>query len=272
MPMKPTDLETFEAYKAAMRAAASHIKDNTPFCLYSDVQIPDKSKKVHTLKPFLVVGSALNVITPMLADLKGGKKFLASGHCSLEKGKISFEALRGKVDYGHIKSQATIFKDVLGKEIHIPSGHEEKGEEAGGADQKVAAAQPAKLTQAAAHWSGVRTTVDAKIQELKQAVKAHYAKAHPELVKEIDKNMAKLDGVLGKLDHRLTDALKACATAAEGARQAELKKTEAILNEFKKTVQSERLIAHMDQNPFGVRTNLKQTIIDSLTQAERSIA
>ena len=121
MPLKAQDLQTFEAYKKAIRAAASQIKDNTPFCLYSDVEIPDASKKAHTLRPFLVVGSPANAITPMLKDLHGGKKLSCSGFCSMESGKISLEAKSGSVNYGLFKSQATIFKDLLGKEILIPA-------------------------------------------------------------------------------------------------------------------------------------------------------
>jgi len=121
MPLKAQDLQTFEAYKKAIRAAASQIKDNTPFCLYSDVEIPDASKKAHTLRPFLVVGSPATAITPLLKDLHGGKKLSCSGFCSLESGKISLEAKSGAVNYGLFKSQATIFKDLLGKEILIPA-------------------------------------------------------------------------------------------------------------------------------------------------------
>jgi len=121
MPLKAQDLQTFEAYKKAIRAAASQIKDNTPFCLYSDVEIPDASKKAHTLRPFLVVGSPANAITPLLKDLHGGKKPLCSGFCSLESGKISLEAKSGALNYGLFKSQATVFKDLLGKEILIPA-------------------------------------------------------------------------------------------------------------------------------------------------------
>ena len=265
MQLTTHDFQTFEAYKKAMRAAASQIRDKTPFCIYSDVQLPDASKKMHILKPFLVVGSPPNAITPMLKDLHGSKTIACSGLCSLQGGKISLTAKSGKVNYGVLKSQATVFKELLGgKEILHPSP------DAGAAAKP--APHPAKLTEAALHWHGVRTTVDTKIKELKQAVKAHYAKAHPELLKEIDKNMLKIDAILDKLDHRLTDSLKAGAASNEAAREAELRKTRAILNEYKRVVESERLIAHIDQNPFGVKTNLKQTILDSLKRAEQSMA
>jgi len=121
MPLKAQDLQTFEAYKKAIRASASQIKDNTPFCLYSDVEIPDASKKSHMLRPFLVVGSPATAITPMLKDLHGGRKLSCSGLCSLENGKIRLEAKSGAVNFGLFKSQATVFKDLLGKDILIPA-------------------------------------------------------------------------------------------------------------------------------------------------------
>jgi len=278
MQLKPQELQTLEAFKKASRAAAGQIKENTPFCIFSDVHLPDSSKKLHVLKPFLVVGSPPQVILPMLKDLKGNKKLVASGLCSLQSGKLSFVAKSGKVDYGLFKSQATHFKELLGKEILIPPP--------GGAavqnppDAKTPANQPpdpkvtqrhVKMTEAALHWTGTRTTVDSRVNQLKQAVKAHYSK-HPAALKEIDKIMVKIDTTLGKLDHRLTDSLKAVTTASPAAHEAELRKTLAILAEYKKVVQSDPLIDHIDKNPFGVNTNLKGTLMDSLNKAEHSMA
>ncbi|HEX3742976.1 MAG TPA: hypothetical protein VHW09_03575 [Bryobacteraceae bacterium] len=134
MPLKAQDLQNYEAYKKATHAAASQIKKDTPFCLYSDVEIPDASKKMHTLRPFLVVGSPANAVTPLLKDLHGGKKPTASGLCSLDNGKISFVAKSGKVEYNLLKSQATLFKELLGKEIMMPGA---------GGGAAVAAAKPA---------------------------------------------------------------------------------------------------------------------------------
>ena len=68
MTVKPADLQTYEAYKKAMRAAASQIKDNTPFCIFNDVETPDASKKPHVWKAFLVVGTPAGTVTPMLKE------------------------------------------------------------------------------------------------------------------------------------------------------------------------------------------------------------
>jgi hypothetical protein len=271
MLLKAQDLKTFEAFKKASRAAASQIKDNTPFCAFTDVQMLDESQKVHLLKPFLVVGSPINVITPFLKDLKGTKKPLCSGLCSLEQGKISLVAHKGKLDQGLLKSHAPIFKDLFGKEVQIAAaGSHEPGQQ-GGAVQP-AAVQQAKLTQAALHWGGTKDMVDARIKELERAVKAHYAQAAPELIKEIDKTMKKINATLGKLDHRLTESLKVCAAANGAARDSELKKAHNVLEEYKRIVKSEQMIAHIDRNPFGVKTNLQGSLTDSLNKAEQSMA
>jgi hypothetical protein len=278
MQLKPQELQTLEAFKKASRAAAGQVKENAPFCIFSDVQLPDSSKKLHVLKPFLVVGSQPQVILPMLKDLKGSKKLVASGLCSLQAGKLSLVAKSGKVDYGSLKSQTALFKDLLGKEILIPPPGGAVGQNP--ADAKTPANKPpdpevaqrhVKMTEAALHWTGTRTAVDSKINQLKQAVKAHYSK-HPAALKEIDKIIVKIDTTLGKLDRRLTDSLKAVTTASPAAHEAELRKTRAILAEYKKVVQSDPLIDHIDKNPFRVKTNLKVTLMDSLNKAEHSMA
>ncbi len=120
MSLNAQDFHNYEAYKKAMRAASGHIGNNTPFCLFSDVQLPDAAHKVHIFKPFLVVGAPASTIAPFLRDLHGSKQISAGGVCSIEDGKISLEAKSGTLNFALLKSQESIFKDVLGKEILIP--------------------------------------------------------------------------------------------------------------------------------------------------------
>jgi hypothetical protein len=261
MPLTPHDLQTFENYKKAMKTAASNIRGkDTPFCIYSEVQIPDTKGKLIIVKPFLVVGTPVNAVTPLLKNLHGSKTVACSGSCSIEGDKISFVSKSGTLNHGQIKPHVL---NLLGKNILDPA-------HAGAGTKK--APEPAKLTQAAVHWHGARTIADAKIKDLKRAVTAHYAKASPGLLKQIDKSMSKIDAILDKLDHRLADSLKASAATNEAARQNELRKTKAILDEYKRIVQSEQMIAHIDKNPFKVNTNLKQTLLDSLKKAEESMS
>ena len=76
----------------------------------------------------------------------------------------------------------------------------------------------AVLAKAPEVWHGTRDIVDKNIEALKKAVRGEYAHEHPDLLKEIDDNMEKLDGILDKLDHRLADSLaKAHAAKDEAA-------------------------------------------------------
>ena len=83
---------------------------------------------------------------------------------------------------------------------------------------------------------------------------------------------SKLDGILDKLDRRLADSLdKARAAKDAAARSAELRNSKSLLADYIKYVKAEPMIAHIDSNPFGVKTNLKQNLTTSLTQMAQAI-
>jgi hypothetical protein len=129
----------------------------------------------------------------------------------------------------------------------------------------------AELAKAPDVWHGMRKVVDINIEQVKKAVQAHYAHEHPELVKEIDQKLVKLDAVIDKLDHRIADSLaKAHAAKDDAARTAELKAAKAILAEYIQFVKSEPLIAHIDSNPW-VKVDLKKTVVDTITHMAKSI-
>jgi peptidoglycan hydrolase-like protein with peptidoglycan-binding domain len=128
------------------------------------------------------------------------------------------------------------------------------------------------LERAPAVWHGTRHILKTNIEELQRGVRAHYGSEHPDLVKAISENLAKLGVVLERLDGRLADSLqKAQAAGTEAERKAELRNAKAILTDYIKYVKSEPLIAHMDSNPFGVDTNLKQVLMDSLSHVAQVI-
>jgi hypothetical protein len=129
-----------------------------------------------------------------------------------------------------------------------------------------------RLAQAAARWRQTHQTADDRIEALKSAIKAHYAGAHPELLQEIETGVAKLDGVLDNVDHRLADVMTSASKAADdAARKAELKSAKTLLTEYIVYVKSEPLIAHMDSNPFGVTTGLRALLANGLTEAAKAI-
>jgi hypothetical protein len=130
-----------------------------------------------------------------------------------------------------------------------------------------------KLNLASDAWRQTHQEARQRIASLKAAAKAHYAKEHPEIVREIDKGLDKLDGVLDTVDHRLADSLALAGRAKdESGRHAELKKAKAILTEYITFVKSEPLVAHMDGNPFGVKTDLRILLAGGLTEAAKVIS
>jgi NurA-like 5'-3' nuclease len=135
-----------------------------------------------------------------------------------------------------------------------------------------APAKNEKLAQASEAWRRTHGQANERIAALKAAVKSHCADAHPELRQEIEKGLVKLDEVLDTVDHRLADSLATAAHAAdETARKAELKSAKAILTEYINYVKSEQLVAHVDQNPFNVKTDLKGLLVAGLTSAAKAI-
>jgi hypothetical protein len=129
------------------------------------------------------------------------------------------------------------------------------------------------LAKAPAVWRGTREILATNIAELKKGILAHYGNEHPDVVKEIDVQTKKLGVILAKLDHRLADSLDSAFAAGDDAtRSAELKHAKVILTEYISYVKSEPMIAHVDGNPFGVDTNLRKVLIDSLTHVARSMA
>lgn len=133
-------------------------------------------------------------------------------------------------------------------------------------------AKTEKLSQAAEAWRQTHRQADERIVALKASIKSHYADGHPELLQGIERGLDKLDEVLDNVDHRLADSLANASNAKDDrAREAELKTAKSILTEYIGYMKSEPLVAHMDQNPFKVKTDLKALLIGGLTTAAKAI-
>jgi hypothetical protein len=130
----------------------------------------------------------------------------------------------------------------------------------------------ASLATAAAVWRGTRDILATNLAELNKGVLGHYGNEHPDFLKGVEEQLKKLGAILGKLDHRLADSLASAHAAGDDAtRAAELKSSKAILAEYITYVKSEPMIAHVDANPFGVNTKLRQVLMDALTHMAKSI-
>ena len=75
------------------------------------------------------------------------------------------------------------------------------------------------------------------------------------------------------LRYRLADSLASAGKAADdAARKAELKNAKSLLTEYITYVKSEPLIAHIDDNPFGVKTDLRALLAGALTDAVKAMS
>ena len=161
---------------------------------------------------------------------------------------------------------------ALGLPVPAAAGRAAAG--AGKADTGATAAAGTKterLTQAAKGWRETHRQADARIDALKKAIQSHYAGGHPALLQEIEKGVGKLDGVLDNVDHSLADVMASAGKADESARKNELATAKALLTKYITYVTSEPLIAHMDGNPFGVKTDLKVLLSTGLREAAKAI-
>ncbi len=136
----------------------------------------------------------------------------------------------------------------------------------------VPAQKQKQLAAGAEAWRQTHARASEQIAALKAAVKTHCADGHPALVAEIDKGLAKLDDVMENVDHRLAESMANAGAADDHAKhQAELKDAKALLMEYINYVKSEPLVAHIDDNPFGVKTGLKALLVAGLNNAAKAI-
>jgi hypothetical protein len=148
-----------------------------------------------------------------------------------------------------------------------------KAPQAAASGAAASAGKIAKLSQAAESWRQSHGKASERIAALKKSVQAHYADGHPDLLKDIDDGLAKLDAILDTVDHRLADSLASAGkTGDDAARKAELKNAKSLLTEYITYVKSEPLIAHIDGNPFGVKTDLRALLAGALTDAAKAMS
>ena len=78
--------------------------------------------------------------------------------------------------------------------------------------------------------------------------------------------------MLDTVDHRLADSLATAGKAADDSvLRAELRNAKTILTEYINYVTRGPLVAHIDQNPFGVKTGLQALLAAGLTNAAKVV-
>ena len=125
---------------------------------------------------------------------------------------------------------------------------------------------PPSLAEAPEAWQQTQREIAKGVEQLKSAIRTSFADEAPDLIAQIDASLGKLDGILDRLDDRLSGALRRAHEATDPtARARELKDAKAILADYIAYVKSEPLIEGIDANPFGVRIDLKARLTSTLT-------
>ena len=121
-------------------------------------------------------------------------------------------------------------------------------------------------------WKSTREMLTNRIDSFVAAVKQQVAGEGDAFAEEVSSNLDKLNRIIAKLDKRLTNTLtNAAETDDPASRRQLLQDAKVIIAEYIRYVRSEPLIDHLDNNPFGIKTNLKATLSASLTQVARAI-
>lgn len=241
-----------------------------------------------------------------LTKLTGSKRFLKPGTCYVDGGKLVLDM--EKAPSGLAVKIKKAFKYFTGLNIGVvvgdqsdekegepttetgsdtdtdadtdsgaepklePKGRTERGAEAPAAVEPPTTPARATLERAPEVWQQTRGFIDAKVEQLKTAIRREFADEGDDLLADIEENMNKLDGILDNLDQKLSDSLaKAHEANTPAARKSELSQAKMILAKYIKYVKAEPLIDHIDHNPFGVATNLKRTLIEKLTHMAQAI-
>lgn len=207
-----------------------------------------------------------------LAAMAGGStsppKF---GQCRREGSKLIFEMEKPVPGMARILQKW--IKDCTGLALKVMVGTESADDEEPGSEPKEMPPIPPALVKAPELWEQARKSIVGRIDQLKAAVRKEFAAEGPDIIGEIEKNMTKLDRVMDAFDDKLTVCLtKAQAAQNEAARKNELSQAKNILAQHINYVKSESMITHIDSNPFGVKTNLRQTLTDALTQMAKAIS
>lgn len=116
-------------------------------------------------------------------------------------------------------------------------------------------------------WTDTMASVAGGINQLKDAIRRDLGSEAPEVLADVERNLGKIDAVTSRFDRALADLLQGAAAATDAAsRQAQLKQARTVLADHIKYASTEPLIGLIDQNPFGVATNIKSTLVSNLTQ------
>jgi hypothetical protein len=211
-----------------------------------------------------------------LAKMAGGSTTPPKwGQCRRDGSKLIFDMEKPVPGMARILQKW--IKDSTGLAFKVMVGTESADDEPAAGEHPAGPGSlpplPPALVAAPEAWDKARQEIAAKINQLKAAVRKEFAQEGPDIIGEIEQNMSKLDRVLDTFDGKLSDSVaKAQAAQNEAARKQQLNAAKAIVASHINYVKAEPMITHIDSNPFGVKTNLRQTLVDTLTRMAKAVS
>jgi hypothetical protein len=172
-----------------------------------------------------------------------------------------------------LKGLAAQARDAIGKQD--PQADElmdqlEKAMAGGGARPGVPASP--ELQAAPKLWRDTVVQLNGGVEQLKAAIRQGVADEPREVVAEIEKNLGKLDQIVGRFDAALADLLQSAVDAAdEAARKQAIGKAKGVMAEHIKAAGGDAMIDLLDQNPFGVSPGIKKTLLANLGTLAKAV-
>jgi hypothetical protein len=207
----------------------------------------------------------------MLTDLSGSKVFGKIGTVTRDGNTLVIDMVgAGKGQASRIQ---TAIQKAIGMRLKVQIGADVADEAEPAAEAAAPAAKAApQLAQAPQLWAGTHALLAKRIGALKDSVRKHYGPQGAQVLSAIDKQLAELDTVTDKLDRNLADALAAAATAPADKRREAAAAAARQAAEYITWVKKDPIVRHIDANPFGVPTQIEQTVSKSLGAIAKSLA
>ena len=116
-------------------------------------------------------------------------------------------------------------------------------------------------------WDNAVSSINSALERLQDTIRKEFASEGPEVVADIEKNLSKITDVTKQFESKLADYLREAHDATDAAsHNAAIKSAKAAMSEHMKYVASDPVIKLLDENPFGVPTDIKKTMADNLKQ------
>jgi len=116
-------------------------------------------------------------------------------------------------------------------------------------------------------WDTAVSSINAALERLQDTIRTEFASEGPEIIADIERNLIKITDVTKQFESKLADYLREAHDATDAAsHNAAIRSAKAAMSEHMKYVASDPVIKLLDENPFGVSTDIKKTMAENLKQ------